>query len=207
MLGAYLKLYLRHQINMKRENLHGWLIAAILTMFFCTAVSGQTSSGRTILEVYKSGFGMVAEGGKHLFVRVRDNGQIEYRESVIENNKQKYKLRKYNLSAEKLQELKDFLGNAQVELMTGEYGPDVPPLDHVIRFDIKIRRKTKFQAIKLINFDPNLRRADAPGHPRELIELVCRLKALHSRTGFRLLKNDCVLNKKETIESVVSIEK
>jgi hypothetical protein len=189
---------------MKREKLKRLLTTAAFVLFFCLSVSGQESSRKIILEVYKSSFGMTAEVGKHLFVRVRGNGRVEYRTPVIENNKRKYKLRKYRLSAEKLRELKDFLNNPKVARIAAEYSPDVTTLDHIIGFDITIRHQTKTQSIRLTNFEPNLRKAEAVEHPPELIELVCRLDALRSRTGFWLLKNDCVLNPKERIERIVT---
>ena len=186
---------------MKREKIKRLLAAAVFTVSFCLSVSGQTSSRKIVLEVYESSFGMVADVGNYLFVRVRNNGQVEYRELVIKNSKRKYKLRKYQLSAEKLRELKDFLDNPKAVQIAAEYSPDVPTLDHVTGFAIKILRKTGYQTIRLTNFNPNLRRAEEVEDTPELIELVCRIKALRSRTGFWILKNDCVLNQKERIES------
>ena len=79
------------------------------------------TSGKAILEVHQSSVGMVADSGIYLFVRVFDDGQVEYEESVIENNKQKIKVRQYSLSAIKLKQLKDFLNKSEVQKIAEKY--------------------------------------------------------------------------------------
>lgn len=169
----------------------------IFTSFLCLCVSGQTPSGKAVIEVRQSSFGMVAEPGDFLFVRVYDNGQVESEEPVIKNNKRVFELRQYNLSADRLKNLTDFLGKTTVQAIAKEYEPDIPTIDHYIGLEIKINRNPESQQIKLTNYSLTLPKL-VDKYPSELVELVCRARALRYNSDFRLLKNDCILSKRSS---------
>jgi hypothetical protein len=70
-------------------------------------------------------------------------------------------------------------------------------LDHFIGLEIKINRDANPQQIKLTNYHPTLPKL-IDKYPSELVELVCRARALRFNSDFCLLKNDCILSKKSS---------
>ncbi len=162
-------------------------------IFICFAIGkAQTTSPKIILEVHESRFEMVTMSGKYLFLRVLDNGLVEYEDFIIKNGQRNLTLYKYQLSETQLSDIKSFLGNSEITKEKGSYEADSPTIDHVITFEISIFRNSKTQTIKLTNFSPNLAES-SDKYSKKLLEFVCRIKALRYKSNFRMLGNDCLI--------------
>jgi hypothetical protein len=168
-------------------------ILLVVTLILLGSFSGaaKLSPAPPLLEAHVSSVGMVAVAGDYLFLRVLDDGQIEYEDEVFENNVHKFALRKSKLSSAQLNELKTFLNDPELQKVAQEYEPDVPTIDHVATFDISIIRDTKSQVIKLTNYHPSFPEA-RDKYPAKLIELVCLMRSLRRHSAkFRIILNDC----------------
>jgi len=159
---------------------------------FAFVVEAQTSAPRALLEVREFNFDAVSPVKDYLFLKVFDNGQIEYEKDSVENNARKLVLHKYELSPVRFENLTAFLDNPEILDIADEYEPDFPIIDHTTTFDISLFRSSKTQTIKLTNYNlSNPKSKDK--YPAKLAELVCRIRALRDNTGFRMLGNDCLL--------------
>lgn len=172
-----------------------FLLIVTISLFLYTIGFSQTSETKTILEVRRIAGGMVADSGNILFLRITENGEVEYEEAEIKDGKRIFILHKYQISKEKLKEFIKFLDNAELHNAKEVYEPDVPIIDHVIKFDISITQSSKSKNIRLVNYDPTLSDSDDK-YPTKLIELFCLIKSFRYKSDFTILGNKCVTIKK-----------
>jgi hypothetical protein len=167
------------------------VLPVILILVSSVAGVAKVPAPRTLLEARVSSVGMVATTENYLFLRILDDGQVEYKEDVFENNTHRFVLRKSKLSPSQLGELTDFLNDPELREAAREYEPDVPTIDHIVTFDISINRDSLPQTIKLTNYAPSLPKA-ADKYPPRLIELVCRMRSMRRNNAkSRIILNDC----------------
>jgi hypothetical protein len=132
------------------------LLSALAFIFFCFTVGNAQMPAfqNAVLEVYESGAGMAAVSGKYLFLRVSDDGSVEYEDVVVKDGQRNLVLSEYQLSETQLREIKSFLDDSEIINEKESFEPDVPTIDHVITFEISIFRNSKVQLLKFTNFYP-----------------------------------------------------
>jgi hypothetical protein len=168
------------------------LFVALLVLLPCYLAGAGSVGPKILLEVRTSGAGMVAFSGNHLYLRIFDNGQIEYEDIVDKNVFQKFVLRKSKLTPNQLEGIVVLLHDSELRAAKQEYSPDATPIDHRVTLDISIARGSAPQVIKLTNYRPFWAKSKGK-YPDKLIDLVCRIDALRGETVFRGVEEGCSL--------------
>lgn len=156
----------------------------ILIALLCTNVAAfQRKSRQLLLEAQLVNTGMVTPTGKHLYLRVYDNGEFEYEDEVIKRGTPHYLIRQEKLDNAQLKNLVSFLSSLESQKLAPEYSPIRPPLDHSIELTISIWHMNQYQKLVVRNFSPTAAQS-SDIYPSGLIDLLCRIERLRKRASF-----------------------
>ena len=166
---------------------------AILLFVAVSWTNTLAQSGESvILEAVETGVGMAANSGKYLFVRVRENGSLEYEEFTFENGRRMTEREAYMLAPLQLDYLKSLLKKVASDSVQSAFEPDASPLDHLVSLDVRISVESRNKSIRLLNFSPGLSR-DSDKYPNSILELHCAMRSFRNRTTFTMLGDECIL--------------
>jgi hypothetical protein len=165
------------------------LISALCFLLFASSIDAVAKSHDVLLEAYMFGGGMVAVRGEHLYLRVYDDGSVEYSDEILKNgHAPRYVVRRYKVELAELRSFAGFLKSSGVRSLAKNYPPAHPPLDHTIRLTVSIAQSNDSQTIAIENFFPTS--SDAKGrYPAELVELLCRIERLRNKASFQIATN------------------
>ena len=141
---------------------------------------------RVLLEAEYIGVGMVAPQGKHLYLRVFDNGDYEFEDQVVGKTGSNFEIRKGALSKLELKDFCDFLSDASVVNIPTEIPPPSDPLDHVIEIKLRIKRGDDHQNITITNFSPNSKTSQN-FYSKPFLDLLRRIEALRKCASFSIV--------------------
>jgi hypothetical protein len=152
-----------------------------LLMLFVTVARAVES--KPLLEVRVSSSGIVAFAGEYLYLRVFDDGRVEYEER--KESESRFVLRETKLSSSQLQSFKEFLDSSEVQKLESEYPPASPTIDHHTLIQISINRADKLQSIEIPNYNLPMGK-DKGLYSQSLINLMCRIEQFRGDTSLRL---------------------
>lgn len=161
------------------------LLVMMLLALLCASL-GTTQSKSTatpLLEAHMLGTGMASPQGRHLYVRVSRDGQVEYEDERMKGPRLDYFIRRGRLSSAEIKALSDQLNEAGVLTLAKDYQPLDPPIDHAIDLTVSIMRADKPQTIVIRNFSPTSSKA-SEAYPAGLIDLLCKIERLRKGASF-----------------------
>lgn len=158
---------------------------AVMVMALLCASSGaaQNKSKALLLEAHMLGVGMASPQGKHLYLRVYNDGRVEYEDERMKGSTLDYFIRRSKLSAAETKNLSDHLNGSSVRALAKDYASLDPPLDHAIDLTVSITHTDQTQTIVIRNFSPTSPKA-SEAYPASLIELLCRIERLRKGASF-----------------------
>jgi len=156
----------------------------------CYSVGAGNAAPKLLLEIRTSGAGLINFTGDHLYLRVFDNGEIEYEDVVSATDFENFVLRRSKVSRHQLKAMGALLDRSDLLAARPEYSADATPIDHRVTLDISIVRGSAAQVIKLTNYHPFWPKSKGK-YPGALVDLVCRVDALRGDNVFRTVETAC----------------
>lgn len=164
-----------------------WKVSFLI--FICVGLAiAQPYSKCVLLEATVTGAGMVQLEGKHLYVRLYDDGEVEYKDQIVKKGMPTYVIRRAKLSKAELQQIQEFLQSASVETLEPNYPSLSPALDHVLELSISLMDQKASKTIVVTNFYPTSPKA-AKSYPPSLIELMCKIEHLRKDSAISIMAN------------------
>jgi hypothetical protein len=163
------------------------LLVVIWLALGALAATAVGADARVILEANVHGFGMTGFAGEHLYLRVREDGGIEFGD--LRGRNKPDVLRTSKLSPPQLQSLVTFLSSPGVRSLA----PLVPTpaqmtdSNEVVTLVITTGRDQP-QKIEIQNYFPPA--AKKSFYPPALSELMCRMEELRKHASLRLVQKD-----------------
>jgi hypothetical protein len=152
------------------------------------AVPANGAGARVILEANIHGFGMTGFAGEHLYLRVREDGGVEFGDLGRRNKPDV--LRTSKLSPPQLQSLVAFLSSPGVRSLAPLVPTPAQMIDssEVVTLVITAGRDQP-QKIEIQNYFPP--EAKSKGfYPQALSELMCRMEEMRTHASARLVQKD-----------------
>jgi hypothetical protein len=161
------------------------ILFLLVTILLQTSVAtANQNPPKTILEANFFGKGMVLVHGEHPYLRVFDDGQVEYGDVPPEGTGMDYLIRRAKLSTSELKSLFTFLNSAGVRNLASNYPPIEKPIDHLLRLAVTITRDTQSQIVVVDNFWVTSPKSKND-YPKGLIGLMCRIEKMRIDAYFR----------------------
>ncbi|SRR5581483_1246674 len=158
--------------------------AVMVMALLCAGTStAQNKSKALLLEAHMLGTGMASPQGKHLYLRVYNDGRVEYEAERMKGSTPDYFIRRSKLSAAEVKNFSDHLNGSSVQALANDYAPLDPPLDHAIDLTISIAHAGQAQTVVIRNFSPTSPKA-SEAYPAGLINLLCRIESLRKGASF-----------------------
>jgi hypothetical protein len=154
-----------------------------LALLWAGVGTAQSKSTAPLLEAHMLGVGMASPQGKHLYLRVHDDGRVEYEDERMKGPTLHYFIRRAKLSAAEMKALSDHLNGSGVRSLAKEYPALDPPMDHAIDVTVSITHADQSQTIVIRNFSPTSPKANE-AYPAGLIELLCKIERLRKGASF-----------------------
>lgn len=162
-----------------------FLVFVFVSFQVCRITNSQKplNDAKPILEITQDAKGMWEIEGKTLFMRLYDNGNIEYEfpdekkmKQGINRTKDLNVLKKANLNGEKFQKLVNLLKSDDFRNLENTYQRKCCCTDATLDFEIKIQTDNQSKNINLANYCginelTNPRSDYAPDFPKQLSEL------------------------------------
>jgi hypothetical protein len=146
------------------------------------------ADSKVILEARIHGYGMTGFAGEHLYLRVRDDGRIEFGDPRSRNKPDV--IRASKLSPEQRQSLVEFLRSAGVRSLAPLFPTPGQMIDssEVVTLVIATGRDQP-QKIEIQNYCPPMNTKKS-FYPPALSELMCRMEGMREHVSLRLVQKD-----------------
>jgi hypothetical protein len=157
----------------KMKRLLMWTICSILLSCSNTA---KIVEPKLIIEVRTAIGTDVLFDKDHIYLRVFDNGQVEYWDKTEDKNNLTH--HESQLSASQLKSFIEFLDDTKVKELSGMYPAYPPQINFGVMLSIFINRGGKNQEVGTHFYKLPLGRRGDNKSPQALVDLICRIESL-----------------------------
>jgi hypothetical protein len=171
---------------MRKSPSRFWLPVTLLLLIAANASSAaqQYACGKTpLIEVSYDAFGMLAPQGKYLYVRVCEDGRLQYE---IEGTSPGVKeMRTGRLTDSQLSSLHGLFDTAEIRALHGTYGSESKFRDYRLTVAVRVRRPDHVQTFAVLSLLSNAQ----PTFPPSVLTFFCAMDKLRE-TDFKMSR-DC----------------
>jgi hypothetical protein len=157
----------------KVKRLLAWAICSMV--LFCS-IAAKAKEPNLIVEVRTAIGTQILFDKDHIYLRVFDNGQVEYWDK--KDDKSNFTHHELQLSPSQLKSFIEFLDDMKVKELSGMYPAYPPQINFGVMLGIFINRSQKTQEVGTHFYKLPLGRRGDNKSPQALVDLICRIESL-----------------------------
>lgn len=161
------------------------LILMLVPMIFYGVIMANTKLKDVLLDVEYSSYGGITDKHPHVYLRVFNDGRVEYEKEVNGKVPLKFEMANSQLSDTELAELKSFLESNTVKILGESYTINNRSIDYFRNIEIKISINDVKQNVKLINFRGDFSKGDK--YYSQIKDLVCKIENIRKDSNYSVL--------------------